>query len=79
MVEVSKVTAEVYTLQSAAWLHAPGFIQWLIAMYQTDQTRALQLFHSAYSAVPEYVLEAVLDGSNKPTVDGETVIIRYTY
>lgn len=73
------MTAKVYTLQSAPWLHAPGFIQWLIAMYQTNQTQALHLFHSAYDAVPEYVLESVLNGSNKPTVDGEVVNIRYPY
>lgn len=78
-VKFEKITRDVYRLKSAAFLFAPGFLEWVKILNKTDPVRALQLFCQAYENFPEDLAYDLLSGRLPFTVEGEDVVITHEY
>ena len=62
-----------YGLGSAAMIHAPGLIRWLIVMYRDDPTLALKLLADGWQ-IPTEPAMALLSCEVGYTVEDEAVV-----
>lgn len=78
-VELEKKTRATYTLRSASFLHAPGFIQWCITVNKTDPERAQEILRAAYEKLPDSIAFGLLNGKIPFEISADTVVISHDY